>query len=673
MFRVAVSGCVRTLRRALFRSALQFPCMAFAGTLAAAGADGVLPPQGGEETTPVVFGAPPGCAGFIPYALNNASYPRGLVITGFADCGNGRRAYAWRNGSWQELELPQSNSPADGFGGDLYSVANDHPTMPTMTLVVSNEVTESAWVTDFGQTPVALPAPNRYHAESALVASRGDYVVGSLQYEPGGQSEQAVRWSRTPDGWSLPELIALGIPAAVSADGSVVAGNGHPSDYSAWVWSVDSGESWLLGQGSDVQGMTHDGSMVVGSRQEPCTVHQCNVHQSPVYWTPGGGYGAWLQHDLPLPEWFGVDNPSAAVAVADVDGMAVIVGNLWAIWQGEVNYPVAWFPLPDGSYAEPVVLTSPGGEDYVETYIRDINRNGVVIGAVSNPLDAPAQGVLWQLVDPSREAITAWHSGAWFDPVTPGQGILLDVEPADQSLFLGWFTFTPPGTAGGSEQHWYTAEGHYDGSGADLTVYETRGGWFNQATETLTAPAGSLTLSFGGCGHGQVSYALDADGLHGGFAIQRLVPGSESVCLHRIGDATQATDINPGMSGAWYDPLTPGQGILLDLHSVPRHGNFAFLGWFTWGDFSATGQRWLTAQGPFEGARATLEIHETTGGSLNTSSTVETSGVGQLTLDFLNCNAASLEFTLGGQQGTVELTRLFPSGKIFCEQMSGSR
>jgi len=38
--------------------------------------------------------------------------------------------------------------------------------------------------------------------------------------------------------------------------------------------------------------------------------------------------------------------------------------------------------------------------------------------------------------------INAGHSGAWYNPVTSGQGQLIDVVPETQFMFLAWFTFT---------------------------------------------------------------------------------------------------------------------------------------------------------------------------------------------------------------------------------------
>ena len=69
------------------------------------------------------------------------------------------------------------------------------------------------------------------------------------------------------------------------------------------------------------------------------------------------------------------------------------------------------------------------------------------------------------------------------------------------------------------------------------------------------------------------------------------------------------------MNGSWFDPATSGQGFFIDAYPNPG-GDFIFVSWFTYGDDTASGQRWLTAQGAFAGSVAEIDVYETTGGSL---------------------------------------------------------
>ncbi|MCH7506702.1 MAG: hypothetical protein IID60_05320, partial [Proteobacteria bacterium] len=71
-----------------------------------------------------------------------------------------------------------------------------------------------------------------------------------------------------------------------------------------------------------------------------------------------------------------------------------------------------------------------------------------------------ASGVLLMFSNDLRAntTINAGHSGAWYNPETSGQGQLIDVVPADQFIFLSWFTFTDGGSSNPDQQHWYTAQ-----------------------------------------------------------------------------------------------------------------------------------------------------------------------------------------------------------------------
>jgi hypothetical protein len=271
-------------------------------------------------------------------------------------------------------------------------------------------------------------------------------------------------------------------------------------------------------------------------------------------------------------------------------------------------------------------------------------------------------------------AINAGHSGAWYNPDTSGQGQLIDVVPESQFMFLAWFTFTAAASSNPNQQHWYTAQGNYSGNTAELTLHETLGGQFDDPQEVTTNPVGTATVSFSDCEQGQLVYSIDTDGRQGTIPLQRLIPGSENVCGDQSGNtlvSTEAVDINAGMDGAWYDTDKPGQGFLIDAHANPDGGNFIFVAWFTYGDDTESGQRWLTAQGDFAGSTAEIDIHETTGGSFNDSQLTETEKVGTMTIDFEDCSNAQLSYSLTEDvlAGAVVVSRLIPGGQALCEAL----
>ena len=241
-------------------------------------------------------------------------------------------------------------------------------------------------------------------------------------------------------------------------------------------------------------------------------------------------------------------------------------------------------------------------------------------------------------------------------------------------MFISWFTYTDAASDDPDEQQWYTAQGNYSGNTATLDLFETLGGKFDDPQAVTTTQVGEVALIFDTCGQGQMSYSFDEDGRQGQFPLQRVIPGSENICAERGGNNPEAVDINAGMDGAWFDPDTPGQGFFIDAHPDPEGGNFIFVSWFTYGDDTTSGQRWLTAQGSFEGSIAEIDVFETTGGSFDDSQTTSTSNVGTMSIDFTDCSNALLTYSLpdDGVEGDMAITRVIPGGKALCEELEGA-
>jgi len=270
--------------------------------------------------------------------------------------------------------------------------------------------------------------------------------------------------------------------------------------------------------------------------------------------------------------------------------------------------------------------------------------------------------------------INAGHTGAWYNPATSGQGLLIDIERENQYMFASWFTFTDAASAHPFEQRWLTAQGNYTGNTTELDVYETLGGQFDDPHAVTTTLIGNVNLSFSDCKQGQLTYNFDDEGLQGSFPLQRAIPGSGNICEGLSGSTTQAVDINAGMDGSWYDPITAGQGFFIDAHPDPMGGNFIFVAWFTYGDDTASGQRWLTAQGSFEDSLAEIDVFETTGGSFDDPRVVNTENVGTMTIDFTDCSNALLTYSLtdSGAEGDIAITRVVPGAEALCEELNGA-
>lgn len=140
------------------------------------------------------------------------------------------------------------------------------------------------------------------------------------------------------------------------------------------------------------------------------------------------------------------------------------------------------------------------------------------------------------------------------------------------------------------------------------------------------------------------------------------------------------TSINLFLDGAWNNPNTRGQGVLIDVLPTVFEGTpFIFLAWFTFDEPPATlqsdsgsgkvlsvgdsSQRWLTAFGTYvEGtSEAALKFENTSGGVFDSETPVPTQdsvyGTGALIVE--DCDNLTLEFNLpsGPGQGSTHLKR----------------
>lgn len=137
--------------------------------------------------------------------------------------------------------------------------------------------------------------------------------------------------------------------------------------------------------------------------------------------------------------------------------------------------------------------------------------------------------------------------------------------------------------------------------------------------------------------------------------------------------------INSGLSGAWFNRSTSGQGILIEV--LPTQKNI-FLAYFTFdqqpdtsGESAIIGDinhRWLTAFGGYQNNIANLNISVTRGGLFNNSAAVASSAYGTITLTFHDCEKATLTFNLLPPRisGSYQLSRIANDNVAMCEMLS---
>ncbi|MDW8480242.1 MAG: hypothetical protein RML12_11165 [Xanthomonadales bacterium] len=116
-------------------------------------------------------------------------------------------------------------------------------------------------------------------------------------------------------------------------------------------------------------------------------------------------------------------------------------------------------------------------------------------------------------------AIRSQHSGAWYNPAWPGQGFFLDVAPAIDTLFAGWFAWTStPG-----EYVWLTAQGGIHGDTAHVPLYQTTGGLLLDPRPVSNTVVGTAAFRFTSCTSGLVQIFWQGRPM-ATFPIERLTP-----------------------------------------------------------------------------------------------------------------------------------------------------
>ena len=141
------------------------------------------------------------------------------------------------------------------------------------------------------------------------------------------------------------------------------------------------------------------------------------------------------------------------------------------------------------------------------------------------------------------------------------------------------------------------------------------------------------------------------------------------------------TRINQGMSDAWFDPATAGQGFFV---IVWPDTELIFLSWFTYdterppmdvtANLGEPGHRWLTAQGPFSGNTANLSVYLTEGGVFDAVSPAPSTGdpIGTIDIIWPDCENADLDYDISslGLSGSISLVRIVSDNVALCEALN---
>ena len=119
-------------------------------------------------------------------------------------------------------------------------------------------------------------------------------------------------------------------------------------------------------------------------------------------------------------------------------------------------------------------------------------------------------------------------SGAWYDPEHSGQGVVVDLAPAQNTLFAAWYTFAPDASSGDPAvgQRWYYMQAANVSPDAtsmsDVPIYAPVAGLFEHGRVGPDETVGTSQFEFEGCDALTVTYSFHAPGPAGTLHLVRL-------------------------------------------------------------------------------------------------------------------------------------------------------
>ncbi|UXI69324.1 hypothetical protein [Tahibacter amnicola] len=257
-------------------------------------------------------------------------------------------------------------------------------------------------------------------------------------------------------------------------------------------------------------------------------------------------------------------------------------------------------------------------------------------------------------------------SGAWWSPYASGEGLVLDWLPDSRTLFMPWFTYSRDGGNDPAQLRWYTLQAGDVAANAtqvQLSITASTGGRFDAAEGVSHTRVGTATLRFTGCDRGTLDYVFDAahnGGAKGSITLSRLTPATTDCILadgtvQPVNTPLPSKGFDARMSGSWFSPETPGQGLQLAV----QPDGILFAPWFTYDPADAGNdagrQHWFALSGSLAGASngvVTVPIAQSIGGAFDRTPTANIYPVGTATLTMLACDRARMDYRFDSTEST---------------------
>jgi uncharacterized protein (DUF1800 family) len=259
-------------------------------------------------------------------------------------------------------------------------------------------------------------------------------------------------------------------------------------------------------------------------------------------------------------------------------------------------------------------------------------------------------------------------SGTFYDPAQSGHGYVLEYLDSDAGplLAVSWFTYAD------GEPVWLVGVGAVDGDSASVPLSIGNGGDFPPdfvASQATLSDWGTLDLRFDSHKAGQASWSSSLPGFgNGSMPIQRL---TQLALAHDRAEGRVAAC----HSGSWFDPTQPGHGLFVEVIGAPGAQQMVAV-WYTYLDGA---QRWLTAVGPLQGARAELSVSQPSGADFppNFRSTdVVEQDWGSLLFEAVDAQSARLTWNSslpGYGSGSLDLARLSQPAGYECGDLDAEQ
>lgn len=183
-------------------------------------------------------------------------------------------------------------------------------------------------------------------------------------------------------------------------------------------------------------------------------------------------------------------------------------------------------------------------------------------------------------------------SGSWYDPDKDGQGFTLQVID-DGQVLATWFTYDIEGN-----QAWIQGIGALTNKRLEFeSLRRFKGPRFGEdfdPEDRQTLPAGSMVMSFTSCSSGEVIYSGSLGFPSDTLALERLTGLSGFGCKSTDQQDLDAYPPSAVLSGAWYSPLTDGQGWMIEVLDAST----VLVYWFTYDEEGD--QRWMLGVGELD-------------------------------------------------------------------------